>query len=74
MTEFVIDRVNDKPISPVKLKNISERNDDGERVINAQVKIKTLLKVFAKGINTIEIASEQGGQRTAAKLIVDIQI
>ncbi len=74
LTEFVIDRVNDKPISPVELKNISERNEDGERVINAQVKIKTLLKVFAKGINTIEIASEQGGQRTAAKLIVDIQI
>jgi len=51
-TDFFIDRVNDKTISPVKLKNITERNEDGEMVINAQVKIKTLLKQFAKGINT----------------------
>ncbi len=73
-TEFFIDRVNDKVISPVKLKNISERNEDGELVVNAQVKIKTLLKQFAKGINTIEIASKEGGERSAAKLIIDIQI
>lgn len=73
-TDFVIDRVNDKAISPVKLKNISERTEDGERVVNAQVKIKTLLKQFAKGINTIEIACDEGGERTAARLIIDIQI
>jgi len=73
-TEFVIDRVNDKVISPVKLKNLSERNEGGELVVNAQVKIKTLLKQFAKGINTIEIASIEGSNRSAAKLIIDIQI
>ena len=73
-TDFVIDRVNDKEISPVKLKNISERSEDDELVVNAQVKIKTLLKEFAKGINTIEISSRKDGKRSAAKLIVDIQI
>ena len=73
-TDFVIDRVNDKEISPVKLKNISERNEDDELVVNAQVKIKTLLKEFAKGINTIEISSQKDGKRSAARMIVDIQI
>ena len=73
-TDFVIDRVNDKEISPVKLKNISERSEDDELVVNAQVKIKTLLKEFAKGINTIEISSQKDGKRSSARLIVDIQI
>lgn len=73
-TDFVIDRVNDKEISPVKLKNIAERTDDGELVVNSQVKIKTLLKEFAKGINTIEISSQKDGKRSAARLIIDIQI
>ena len=72
--KFVIDRVNSESIEPIKLKNISENVEDDELVINAQVKIKTLLKKFSKGINTIEVASLEGDQRIAVKLIIDIEI
>jgi hypothetical protein len=72
--EFVIDRVNSEVIKPLKLKNVSEFIEDDEAVVNAQIKIKTLLKKFAKGINTIEIASVDGEERVAAKLTIDIEI
>ena len=39
-----------------------------------ETKIKTLLKKFAKGINSIEIASIEDEERTATKLIIDIEI
>jgi hypothetical protein len=71
---FVIDRVNSEAIDPLKLKNISENIEDGELVVNAQIKIKKLLKKFVKGINTIEIASIEGNERIATKLIIDIEI
>jgi hypothetical protein len=71
---FVIDRVNSEAIDPLKLKNISENIEDDELVINAQIKIKKLLKKFVKGINTIEIASLEGNERMATKLIIDIEI
>jgi hypothetical protein len=73
-TTFVIDRVNSEAIDPLKLKNISENIEDGELVVNAQIKIKKLLKKFVKGINTIEIASIEGNERIATKLIIDIEI
>ena len=73
-TTFVIDRVNSEAIDPLKLKNISENIEDGELVVNAQIKIKKLLKKFVKGINTIEIASIDGNERIATKLIIDIEI
>jgi hypothetical protein len=72
--KFVIDRVNSESVEPIKLKTISENVEDDELVVNAQVKIKTLLKKFSKGINTIEIASLEGDQRVAVKLIIDIEI
>jgi len=72
--EFVIDRVNSEVIAPLKLKNISENIEDDEAVVNAQIKIKTLLGKFAKGINTIEIANIDGDERIATKLTIDIEI
>jgi hypothetical protein len=72
--KFVIDRINSEVIDPIKLKNISEYFDDADLVINAQVKIKTLLKKFAKGINTIEIANIEGEERVSTKLTIDIEI
>lgn len=72
--EFVIDRVNSDVITPLKLKNISENIEDDEVEVNAQIKIKTLLKRFAKGINTIEIAYIDGDERVATKLTIDIEI
>lgn len=73
-TEFVIDRVNSEEIKPLKLKNVSELEEDDELLVNSQIKIKKLLKKFAKGINTIEIASFDGDERLAARLIIDIEI
>lgn len=73
-TKFVIDRINSETVAPLKLKNISETIEDDELVVNAQIKIKTLLKKFSKGINTIEIATFQGDERVATRLIIDIEI
>ncbi len=72
--EFVIDRINSETIKPLKLKVVSETIEDDEAVVNAQIKIKTLLKKFAKGINTIEIANIAGDERVATKLTIDIEI
>lgn len=73
-TEFVIDRINSEVIDPLKLQNIAENEAGDGLVVNAQIKIKTLLKKFAKGINTIEIASTKDGERIATTLIIDIEI
>ncbi len=48
--------------------------EDDEAIVNAQIKIKTLVKKFAPGINSIEIASLEGGERVATKLIINIEI
>lgn len=72
--ELVIDRINGEPIKPVKLKQVSEVIEDDEAIINATVKIKTLVKKFQKGINTIEIAYGEGEDRVAAEVVVNIQI
>jgi hypothetical protein len=72
--EFVIDRINSEEIKPLKLKNISETVEDDEAVVNAQIKIKTLVKKFAKGINSIEISSLGGDERVSTKLIINIEI
>jgi hypothetical protein len=72
--EFVIDRVNNESIKPLKLKILSETVEDGETVVNAQIKIKTLVKKFAKGINSIEIANQGTPERVSTRLMVDIEI
>ena len=72
--EFVIDRINSEVIDPIKLKNISEVVENDEAIVNAQLKIKTLVKKFAKGINSIEIADVGGDERVAAKIIINIEI
>jgi hypothetical protein len=58
----------------LKLKVVSEAIEDDEAVVTAQIKIKTLLKKFAKGINTIEIANITGDERVATKLTIDIEV
>ena len=45
-----------------------------ELLINDRIKIKMLLNKFEKGINTIEIADNQGEERIASRLIIDIEI
>lgn len=58
---------------PFKLENISEAVEVDELIVNTQIKIKKLLKKLAKGINTIEIASFHGEERTAVSLVIDIE-
>ncbi len=58
----------------MKLEITSERTEDDETVAIAQVKIKTLVKEFVKGINTIDISNVAGGERNSTTLIVDIEI
>ena len=70
----MIDRINGEPFKPVKLKQVSEVIEDDEAIINATVKIKTLVKKFQKGINTIEIAYGEGEDRVATEVVVNIQI
>jgi len=72
--KFVIDRINSEAIDPLKLKNIDENIEDNELVVSARIKIKTLVKKFEKGINTIEISSIDGDERVATRLIIDIEI
>jgi len=72
--EFVIDRINSEEIKPLKLKVLSEAEIEDEAVINARIKIKTLVKKFDKGINFIEIANSGSSERVSTRLMVDIEI
>ena len=72
--DVVIDRVNSEEIKPLKLKILSEAEIDDEVFIKAQIKIKTLVKKFDKGINSIEIANTGTPERVSARLMVDIEI
>lgn len=72
--ELVIDRINGEPIKPIKLKPLSEDVEDDEATINVTVRIKTLIKKFQKGINTIEIAYGEGQDRVSTEIVVNIQI
>jgi hypothetical protein len=72
--EFVIDRINSEEIKPLKLKVLSAAEVDDEAVVNARIKIKTLVKRFEKGINFIEIANQGTPERVATRLMVDIEI
>ena len=71
---LVIDRINGETIKPLKLKPVSEVIEDDEAIINATVKIKTLIKKFRKGINTIEIAYGEGDDRVSTEVVINIQI
>lgn len=72
--ELVIDQVNGESVKPMRLKLLSEVVEEEEAIINASVKIKTLLKTFQKGINTIEIAYLEGDERISTEVVVNIQI
>jgi len=72
--KFVIDRINGEPIDPIKLKSESEFIEDEEAFVNATVKIKTLVKKFQKGINTINVSYGEGEDRVSSEIIVNIEI
>ena len=72
--KFVIDKINDISVKPMKLDILAERIEDDELVINARIKIKSLVKKFAKGFNTITITNVGESDAPSTSLMVDIEI
>ncbi|MDH4003145.1 MAG: hypothetical protein OEU52_18090, partial [Xanthomonadales bacterium] len=72
--EFVIDRINSEQIKPLELKVLSEAEVEDEALVNARIKVKTLVKKFEKGINFIEISNPGNPERVSTRLMVDIEI
>jgi hypothetical protein len=75
-TDFVIDIVNGLEIEPIPLNVLSTElnEEDDEKFVRANVKIKTLVKALKKGINTFEIAYTDGETRVAEEVILQIEI
>ena len=75
-TDFFIDVINNESVEPIALETLSleEITEDEERAVRANVKIKTLAKLFKKGINTFEIAYDDNGERVAEEVILQIEM
>jgi len=72
--KFVIDRINDENVKPMELDIRGERIEDDELIITARIKIKSLVKNFAKGFNTIGITNIGESDSPSTSLMVDIEI
>lgn len=71
---LVIDNVNGAPVEPLPL-TISNRQNTGDAVSEvAEVPVKTLVKLFRKGINRVEVAYTLDGERHSAEAILNAQI
>ncbi len=75
-SEFSIDVINNAEIKPIELEVLSVEIDEEEeeKTVRANVKIKTLAKKFKKGINTFEVSYDDGGERVAEEIILDIEM
>jgi hypothetical protein len=71
--EFVIDRINGERVDPVALTTLSSSRDGDELTVNASASINDVAKQFKRGINTIEIAYGQDGDRVGSEVIINIQ-
>lgn len=72
--KFIIDKINDQSVKPMNLDIQSERVEDDELVVNVRIKIKELVKNFAKGFNTIGITNIGESDNPSTSLVVDIEI
>jgi len=72
--KFIIDKINDQSVKPMNLDIQSERVEDDELVVNVRIKIKLLVKNFAKGFNTIGITNIGESDNPSTSLVVDIEI
>jgi len=72
--KFIIDKINDQSVKPMNLDIQSERVEDDELVVNVRIKIKLLVKNFAKGFNTIGITNIGEADNPSTSLVVDIEI
>jgi hypothetical protein len=75
-SEFSIDVINGVEIKPMKLKilSVEVNEEDEEKLIRANVKIKTLAKKLKKGINTFDVAYNEGNERVSEEVILQIEI
>lgn len=72
--DLVIDNVNGKAIAPLKLSIKSPATSDGRSTEVAEISAKTLAKHFARGINRFEVAYQDGAERRAAEVVMDVQM
>jgi hypothetical protein len=73
-SRLVIDNVNGKSIEPIVLNMKDVSSKDGTATATAEVAAKPLAKHFARGINRFEVSFDDGGQRRAAEVVMDVQM
>lgn len=71
---LVIDSVNGRQVDPIALKLGTSSVADGTAEAIAEIRVKPLAKHFQKGINRFEVAFDDGGQRRATEVILDVQM
>jgi hypothetical protein len=71
---LVIDSVNGKPIDPIPLSVKDVAVKDGQASGVAEVGAKAVAKHFVRGINRFEVAYDDGGQRQAVEVIMNVQM
>lgn len=57
-----------------RCKVLESKTEDGDVTAICEVKIKPLAKHFQKGINRFEVAWQDGGERKATEVILDVQM
>ena len=74
--QFVIDIINGENTEPIDLNvlSVDVNDEDEEKLIRVNVKIKLLVKRFKKGINTFEISYIDNGERVSEEVILQIEI
>lgn len=69
-----IDSVNGKEVTPITMTVLESKAEDGEVTAVCEVKLKALAKHFQKGVNRFEVAYLGGEERSAAEVILDVQM
>ena len=70
---LMIDSVNGKSIDPVTVNVHDQKTVDGSPEAIGDIKVKALSKYFSKGINRFDVAYQDGGERKAVEVSLDIQ-
>lgn len=72
--QLVIDSINGQTIPPLPLEIRTTKAKPEAYTILAEIRIKTLLKHFQKGINRFEVSYNEGGNRISTEVILNIQM
>jgi hypothetical protein len=72
--QLVIDSVNGKSVDPIPLAVKSVEVHDGAASGVAEVGTKVVAKHFVRGINRFEVAYQDGGERHAVEVLMDVQM